>query len=196
MKQAELIYRDILYSAIEKKERKLTQLELSKNLGISLSIVNSAVRKFNELGAVKILQRSFSVIDVKKALYFWASIRNLRKDILFSGRIDLSVRDIERNMPDGVIYTAYSAYKFRFKDVPADYSEIYVYASDDVIKSIKKRFVAKENVRHNLFILKKDNLIKRYKDIPIAQIFVDLWNLNDWYAKEFIDALGEKIGEL
>ncbi len=196
MKRAEIVYREILYRVIEEKERKLTQSELSKKLEISLSIVNSAVRKLSELGAVKILQRSFSVIDVKKALYFWASIRNLKKDIIFSGRIDLSVRDIERSMPNDIIYTAYSAYKFRFKDVPADYSEIYVYASDDGIKNIRKRLVIKENIRPNLFVLKKDNLISKYKEIPIAQIFVDLWNLREWYAKEFVDALEKKIKEV
>jgi len=196
MKRAETVYREILYRVIEEKERKLTQSELSKKLEISLSIVNSTVRKLSELGAVKILQRSFSVIDIKKALYFWASIRNLKKDIIFSGRIDLSVRDIERSMPNDIIYTAYSAYKFRFKDVPADYSEIYIYASDDGIKNIKKRLVIKENIRPNLFVLKKDNLISKYKEIPIAQIFVDLWNLREWYAKEFVDALEKKIEEV
>jgi len=81
MKNIEAVYRDILYKAIEQKEFRLTQLELSKKLGISLSIVNSAVKKLNSIGAVKINQRSLDVVDVKKILYFWASIRNLKKDI-------------------------------------------------------------------------------------------------------------------
>lgn len=199
MKQAELIYREILYRVMEKNEKSLTQSELHKSLGISLSIVNSAVQRLSGLGALKILQRSFNVIDIKKALYFWASIRNLKKDVILSGRVDTSVRDIERNMPAEAIYTAYSAYKLKFKDVPADYSEIYVYAGENEIETIKKRFFNsenKKNLRPNLFILKKDNLIERYKEIPIAQIFVDLWNLGEWYAKEFVNALDKKIGDM
>ncbi len=199
MKRAELVYREILYRAIEKNEKRFTQSELYKSLGISLSIVNSAVQRLSGLGAVKILQRSFTIVDIKKVLYFWASIRNLKKDIILSRRIDMSVRDIERNTPPKAVYTAYSAYKFKFKDVPADYSEVYVYAGENEIEIIKKRFFNnenKKNLRPNIFILKKDNLIERYEDIPIAQIFVDLWNLGEWYAKEFINALDKKIGDM
>lgn len=196
MKQAELIYREILYRAMEKNEKRFTQSELSKRLGISLSIVNSAVQRLNGLGALRVLQRSFNIIDIKKALYFWASARNLKRDITLSGRVDMSVRDIERNMPAKAVYTAYSAYKLRFKDVPADYSEVYVYANENEIEIIKKRFFNngnKKDLRPNLFVLKKDDLIEKYEEIPIAQIFVDLWNLGEWYAKEFINALDKKI---
>jgi len=47
----------------------------------------------------------------------------------------------------------------------------------------------------NLFILKPDPYLKNYQRIPTAQIFVDLWNLSDWYAKDFSDALLLKIKE-
>lgn len=195
MKQIELVIREILYRAIEKKERKFTQSELSKGLGMSLSIVNSAVRRLCEIGAVKILQRSFNVIDIRKIIYFWASLRNLKKDIIFNGRVEMSVREIERSMPANIIFTAYSAYKFRFKDVPADYSEVYAYADGKELEIIKKRFSVKSE-RPNLFIFKKDNLIEKYKEIPLAQIFVDLWNMSEWYAKEFVNAMEKKIDEV
>ena len=115
MKKIELIYRDILYNATEKERFEMTQSELSKKFGISLSIVNAAVKRLGAIGAVKILQRSFKIIDVKKALYYWASIRNLGKDILLSARVEMPVREIERSMPN-LIFTAYTAYKFRFND--------------------------------------------------------------------------------
>ncbi len=94
MKKQEAIYREILYRAIEKKEFSLTQLELSKKLNLSLSIVNSAIKKLNSIGAVKIMQRGFKILDIKKILYFWASIRNLEKDIIFKARIEAPVREI------------------------------------------------------------------------------------------------------
>ena len=59
MKKMELIYRDILYNATEKGRFEMTQSELSKKFGISLSVVNAAVKKLGMIGAVKILHRSF-----------------------------------------------------------------------------------------------------------------------------------------
>lgn len=194
MKKIEAIFREILYRAMEKKEFNLTQLELSKKLRLSLSIVNLAVKRLNSIGAVKIQQRGFHVLDIKKILYLWASARNLKKDIIFQARIEVPVREIERSLPN-IFYTAYSAYKFRFDDLPADYSEVYVYADENEMETIKKRIstfkILKTNP--NFFVLKKDSSLGLYKETPIAQIFVDLWNLGEWYAKDFIDALENKI---
>jgi len=203
MKNIEAIYRDILYRAIEQKEFRFTQLDLAKKSGISLSIVNSAVKKLNSIGAVKINQRSLDVIDVKKILYFWASIRNLEKDVIYSIRIEASVKEIEKCMPN-VLFTGYTAYKLRFNDVPADYSEVYVYADETELNEIKKRLSFfkisdKNKLNYNFFVLKKDSFMKLYTTMPISQIFVDLWNMNKWYSKDFILAFDkeiEKIGGL
>ena len=195
MKKTESVYREILYGIIEKKETSFTQLGLSKKLNVSLSIVNLAVKKLESLGAVKIMQRSFKILDIKKIIFFWASIRNLWKDVIFKIRVELPVREIERIMPN-VIFTAYSAYKLKFKDVPADYSEVYIYADNEEVEKIKKRLVnfKTSEKNPNLFILKKDQALSSCKNIPNAQIFVDLWNLKEWYSKEFINALEKRIG--
>ena len=140
------------------------------------------------MNAVEIKRRCFTVIDLKKILFHWASIRNVEKDIIFQTRVELPVRKIEADMPNNIIYGAYSAYKFKFRDVPADYSEVYVYGETT-------RF-QKNNKTPNLFVLKKDEHADQYgKTTTIAQTFVDLWNMKSWYAKEFLTALQEKIGE-
>ena len=195
MKKTESVYREILYGAIEKKETSFTQSGLSKKLNVSLSIVNLAVKKLESLGAVKIMQRSFKILDIKKIIFFWASIRNLWKDVIFKTRVEIPVREIERIMPN-VIFTAYSAYKLKFKDVPADYSEVYIYADNEEVEKIKKRLVnfKTSEKNPNLFILKKDQALSSCKNIPNAQLFVDLWNLKEWYSKEFINALEKRIG--
>ena len=123
MKKIELVYREILYNAFEKRKFELTQSELSKKFGISLSVVNAAVKKLHNIGAVKISRRNFKIIDVKKAIYYWASIRNLDKDIVFKARVEMPVREIERNMPD-LTLTAYSAYKLIFNDSNMDFLRI------------------------------------------------------------------------
>ncbi|MBS3174325.1 winged helix-turn-helix transcriptional regulator [Candidatus Woesearchaeota archaeon] len=185
MKKSELVYRELLFNAIEKKNNKLTQLELSKKLSISLSTVNNAIKPLVNMGAIQINLRNLRILDIKKILYHWANIRNLKKDIIYSTRIEKPVREIEKTMPDNIIFTAYSGYKIKFNDVPADYSEIYVYGDE----SIKERF-PKNNGIPNLFVLKKDIIMK---EITIANLFVDLWNIKEWYSKEFIKSLEAKL---
>ena len=189
MKKVELVYREILYQAIEKNNKELTQSYLANALNISLSTVNLAIKPLEKMNAIKIKKMGFNIIDIKKILYYWASKRNLEKDIIYKTRVEAPVKEIEKQMPNNIVFTAFSAYKFKFKDVPADYSEVYIYADED----IKKRF--KENNKvPNLFILKKDNAEKYGKTATIANLFVDLWNLNQWYAKDFLNALEAKIG--
>ena len=196
MKRTECVFREILYQVMEMKRNRLTQSGLSKELGISLSVVNLAVRKLESIGAVMVEQRSLKVIDTKKALYYWASIRNLEKDVVFKARMNLPVREMERNAPN-VVFTAYSAYKLLFHDVPADYSEVYVYADAHGVEQIKKRLSSEIMVGMepaNFFALKKDSLLERYDKIPMAQLFVDLWNLKEWYAREFVQEFEKRLG--
>lgn len=189
MKKTGIIYQKILFDAIENKRFRFTQLELSKNLNISLSTVNNALKPLDKIGGISIEKRYFKITDVEKILLFWATKRNLDKDIIYQTNVNLPISDIEKNLPSKIIYTAYSAYKFRFNDVPADYSEVIVYTNN--LDEIKSRFPLKKG-HPNLIILKKnkemDKLAKN-NIAPLAQIYVDLWNLGTWYAKEFLKAI-------
>lgn len=189
MNKIEFVFEEILYQVLEKKNNKLTQVYLSKELGISLSTVNLALKHLRKMNAVDVGLRSFTVIDPKKILLYWASIRNLEKDIIYKTRVELPVRKIESDMPHGITFGVYSAYKFRFKDVPADYSEVYVYADGGV----EERFLHSRN-EPNLLVLKKDENLKRYGELTtIARTFVDLWNIPTWYAKDFLKQLEARI---
>lgn len=185
MKKIELIFRKILEEAIEKKNKKLTQAELARALNVSLSTVNLAISHLKKMNAVRVKQRYFEVVNIKKILFYWASIRNLKKDIIYKTRVETDVSEIEKNMPQNAIYGAYSAYKFMFHDIPADYSEVYIYTSD--LEEIKKRFKESKNTP-NLFVLKKE-----FDKMTLAHLFVDLWNLREWYAKDFLKAMEERI---
>ena len=190
MKRVEEVYREILFKSIEKKRNNLTQSYLANALNMSLSVVNLALNSLKKMNAIRINQRSFDVIDKRKILYYWASIRNVDKDIIYKARVDKPVMKIESEMSADVVYGMYSAYKFKFKDVPADYSEVYVYS--DNIEEIEKRF-PKNNKNPNLFVLKKD---RNMKEITLANIFVDLWNIKEWYAKDFLKAMEARINGL
>ena len=69
MKKIEFVYREILFQAIEKKQRRLTQSFLSKELKMSLSMVNHALAPLRKMNAIDVKQRGFEVIDAKKILY-------------------------------------------------------------------------------------------------------------------------------
>ena len=168
MKKIENVYKEVLFQVLENQNNKMSQLELSKKLGISLSTVNFAIKKLEKINSIKINKMNFVVISPMRILYLWASDRNLEKDIIFKANINMSVREIERNLSN-VIYAGYSSYKLKFNDIPADYSEVYVYADEKQLEEIKKRFKGfiKDSNNPNFFVLKKSN-----KDLYFLSIYL------------------------
>ena len=200
MKKQEIVYREVACGYLEGR-RKFTQLDLAKSLGVSLSTVNSAISGLEEINAVKVGRRSFSVIEMERLLLYWATKRKLSNDIVYQTRVDEPAREIEASQPDDIAFTCYTAYRLLFREAPADYSEVYVYAGRDSLEEIKRRF-ERRGGPPNLIVLKADPLLeymiegKRLKHSAVcgAQLFVDLWNLKAWYAKDFTDALSKRLG--
>ena len=96
-------------------------------------------------------------------------------------------------MPAGVVYTAYSAYRFRFESVPADYSEVYVFSDEPA--EVERRFPPRGGPP-DLFVLSMDDRLRELSRdgiAPNSQVFADLWNMREWYAREFVRELGGKI---
>lgn len=191
MKKIELIWREILAVAVENRQFRFSQKELAEKFNLSTGVVFHALRKPRRLGAIKVGGRGFELVDWEKLLFLWATERNLKKDIIYQTFVDLPVLEIESLMPASVTPTAYAAYRFLFKETPADYNKVYFYTTE--LSSIKERFPENHRQESNIFILKPDPWLKNYSAFPLAQIFVDLWNLADWYAKEYQTALLEKI---
>jgi len=199
MKKREWLFREILYRVLEKEEHFFTQKALAKGCGMSIGNVNKALKPLEGMNAIEKKPRGFRVINPKKIMLYWASIRNVKSDVILKIRVNKNVRDIEKEMPP-VKFTAYSGYKFRFRDAPSDYSEVIVYGDPEKIKS---RFSSSEpraskalKGRPNIIILKTDSHLLKFKHIPIAQLFVDLWNLDTWYAEEFLKKLEKKINNM
>jgi len=192
MKKKEVLYRYILTEMLERKQLSFTQLSLSKKFGFSLSTVNNALKQLEAMGAVEKRTRSFNIIDLRKILILWATARNIAKDIRYTTRSDLPVQKIEGRMPTDAVFTAYSAYRFLYNEAPADYGEVYVYADGKALEEIKERF-PKSKGPPNIFVLKKDEYMPSGNIVPIPQIYVDLWNLKEWYAKNYLDALERRL---
>ena len=170
-----------------------TQKEIATVLGISLSTVNNAIEPLSRIGALEKRRFGLKLVDKEKALAYWASVRNLEKDVVFRTRAEAGVREIEKSVPSGVTFTAFTAFKLKFRDVPADYSEVYVYADEEELAELKKRFPQKGGPP-NLLVLSKPDSFGSEKIVPDELMFVDLWNLREWYAKEFLKELRQRIG--
>lgn len=196
MKKIETTWHYLLNSALTEKKFKHTQQELAKQLNLSLSTVNHALRGPTQIGAVRKASKFFVLEDFQKLLYFWASLRNLEKDIIYKTVVADSVNQIEGSIPPQAIYAAYSAGRKILGQAPADYSKVYVYLQDDNLEETKKRFppLGKKGGEPNLFVLKGPVVVNGDEGCTsLSQTFVDIWNLRDWYAQDFTQALAEKM---
>lgn len=194
MFKKEIIWREILYQGLEKNNRQFQQKILAADFGFSLSTVFNSLKIPRKIGAVKVSGRNFILIDPLKLLYLWATCRNLEKEIIYKTNVKESIREIEGLMPQDIVFGAYSAFKFRIKEPPpADYDKIYIYSSPKTLPKIKRRFPPQRGYE-NLIILKSDPILKKYgQTTSLAQTFVDLWNLPEWYSRDFYLALEQKI---
>jgi len=195
LSKREVVYREVLSKALAfERERQFsfTQLSLAKKFGFSLSTVNNALKPLAGIGAIEKKPRSFSIVDARKALVFWATARRFSRDIVYSTRSKLPPQKIEGSMPSSVVFTAYSGYRLFFGDAPADYGEVYVYVDEKTLEELKERF-PEEKGPANVFALEKDEFMPNESIVPLAQLYVDLWNLKEWYAKDFLEALEKKF---
>lgn len=195
MKKIELIWRHLLYETVEKRVTRFRQQELAAHFAISSSTVNVGLAPLRRLGAVRVGGRGFEVHDWEKILYHWANHRDLSSDLAHAMRVNLPIHAIEGALPHGTVPTAYTAVQERFGEPPADYDTVYCYSHNpqDVIKRFAGDVI---RGRPNLFLLGSDPFLATYPTIPLAQLFVDLWNLSDWYAKDFVRQVKEAIDGL
>ena len=129
MKKIELIWREILDEGIINPI--FEQKKLAKKFGLSTSTVFAAIKPLRAIGAVEVTGRNFKIINFEKILMFWATHRNLQKDIIFQTHVDLPIHEIEGLMDNKIIYGGYSAARHLLNDTPADYDKVYVYGETD-----------------------------------------------------------------
>jgi len=192
MTKKEIIWREILFQAIENKKFEFTQKKLAQKYGFSLSTVFNALKIPREANIIE-GKRGFRVQDIEKFLYLWATFRKVKKDIIYQTAVKKGVFEIEGEMPPQVIFAAYTAFLKKYKIAPADYDKVYVYVEEKNLKEIKNRFPPQKGYQ-NLIVLKADPWLKIFGKLTSdCQTFVDLWNLSEWYAKDFLNVLKEKI---
>jgi hypothetical protein len=192
MLKIEYIWRDLLNRVIEQKNPNFTITELAQKYSLSTSVVSHGLIPLRDLRIVKINKTSSMTVDWERLLFYWATRRNLKKEIIYTTSSPLSTEEREGLMPGEVIATGYTAFRQSFGQPSADYDHIYFYS--DNVEPVKKRFPPNKKAA-NIFMVKPDPYLIQAKKIGLAQLFVDLWNLPEWYAKDFQEAMLNKIKE-
>jgi len=186
-----MIWRYILHETLQKRARSFMQKDIAAKFHISTSTVFNALKMPRKMNAVEVTGRMFRVRDPEKLLLLWATHRNPEKDILYKTHSDLPIKKIEGMMPPDFIFGMFSAYRLVCGDAPADYDIVYGYCENP--EAVKKRFPQQKGYQ-NIVVIKMDPLLREYGNAtPDVQTFVDLWNLKEWYAKDYLEQLKKKL---
>lgn len=199
MTKKELIWREILVQKRQNNQIKFTQKELAEKFSFSVSTVFNALKSLREAHVVEVMGRFFVLNDYRKLLYLWASERNPAADFISKFFVDKPVSELEAITPPEATPALYSGYKFLYGSAPADYDHLYVYLKKDDLDKFSKRFTEsampfkKTRARPNIFVIEKDAQFDRYQQPLPEEIFVDTWNAPEWYAKDFLATLEDKL---
>lgn len=196
MKKKDLIWREILEGAL-KGQFQFVQEDLAKKFKTSTSMIHFTLKRPKEIGVIEVRGRFFRLTDFDKFLDLWAAGRDLMDDWVYKASSDLSVDQIENALPKGVIFSGFSAYKKIFNELPADYDSVMVYQTNKKdLEAIKRQFPeSKDNQTFPRLLVYdgRDSGLDPNQQIPLTQLYVDLWNFPKWYVKDYLAALKLKI---
>lgn len=195
MLKKEAIWREILFQARQNKKTRFTQKELAEKFGFSVSTVFNALKIPRTAHAINVTGRFFVLEDYRKLLYLWASERNFKKEIIYSSFLNGNTKELEAIMPPSVVFGFFSGFSILRSGSPAEYDHIYIYADQKNLEKILERVLKYESKssNKNFFVLKPDPRMSQYPAPLFEQIFVDLWNAPEWYAKDFLKELEKEI---
>lgn len=195
MTKIETIWCQLLFDVFERRETHFKQQDLARNLSMSTSTVNHALRDLRRTGAVHVGGDGGTATDAEKILIHWASHRTLEKDMVSTIALAESVREVEGSLPPGSILGGYSAVRHWYGEAPADYTTVHVYHRDPSLVTARLTNAPYGNTK--LVVLQLPPLIPtRPETTSLAHTFVDLWNVTDWMAKDFVRRVKEDIDGL
>lgn len=190
MKKIEIIWRHIIENA--KIQSTFTQKDISQTYHLSTSTVHAAIDPLRSIGAIEVTGRNFRPTNLEKILTFWATHRQLQRDLVYETYFPEPVLETEGLIDNRTIYGAYSAARLLLGQSPSDYDKVYLYSS--LPTTISERFPKNTSQNPNFFVLKSDPYLEKFGPVtPPSQTYVDLWNLKDWYATDFLKAIKEKF---
>jgi len=192
MKKTEWVLREILYRVYEENEFFMSQKGLAEACGTSLDTVNRVVGRLESFRALEKRPFGFRVLEPRKVLTYWAALRELRGEVVYSTYSPDSPSEVEERLPEGSLLTAFSGVRRRLGGAE-DYEEVYVYSDP---AEVRRRFGEREGMEPNLFVLREDPHLRRRSGegvVPLAQLYVDLWQIGGNPANRYLLRLERKM---
>jgi len=193
MKKNTRVLREILHRVYDQGQYFMSQKDVAKACKVSLDTVHRVVTKLAQFRGVEKRPFGFRVVDPKKCLMYWAATRNLAADVVYTTYSPDSPTEIEQDMPEDTVFTAFSGFVRRFGGGPTDYEEIYVYARAD---EVMRRYPESGALKTNIYVLRPDpHLIQLSPQgaPPLAQLYVDLWQIGGSTADRFLLQLEQRL---
>jgi DNA-binding transcriptional regulator YhcF (GntR family) len=193
MKKNARVLREILFRVYDRGEFFMSQKSLAEACGLSMDTVNRVVSRLADFRAIEKKPFGFRVADPRKCLLYWAATRNLVADVVYSTYSPDSVSEIERDMPEDTVFTAFSGFQRKFGSGPTSYEEVYVYARAD---EVMRRFPETSALRTNIYVLPPDPHLSRLSSNgapPLAQLYVDLWQIGGSAADRYLLQLERRL---
>ncbi|MEM3434291.1 MAG: hypothetical protein QXP27_08980 [Candidatus Methanomethyliaceae archaeon] len=194
MTNKELIWRYLLVESRQRQQWRWQQKEVAAMLGFAPGTVHRALFVPRRAGAVAVESRGFRIRDWKKFLLIWAVFRNMSQDRIWQARLKLPPDRVEGQMIPEARFSGASGFKFRYNYIAADYDEVLIYLDEGYLDKLKYRFSSHwaRFGETTITVLKPDRLLGDI--VPPEQIYVDLWQMSQWWASEFIKALEQEFG--
>jgi hypothetical protein len=172
-------------------QRRSSITDLSQQLALPASTIHKALARPRQIGAVRGTALGLRVLDPKRLLLLWAARRDLARDVSYQTHVELPIHDIEKQLPETAIPTAYSAFvQLQGRNTVADYDQVIVYATTSEMRSV---FPPRRGYP-TLVALEADPLLTTYGPCaPMPQVYADLFNLPTWQAQRFLDVLNRQL---
>jgi len=191
LSKTEIIWRHLLVGALEKGRRREASISaLARELGFGISTVHKALERPVGIGAVAVHpSRGVRTIDPWRLLVLWAGKRNLEGDVIRRSSTSLSVAQTEHAVLEaGRVLGGFGGLVSHIGDNPISAYGTVLYYGGPLTD------IESDDGPTMLLALEPDPLLARYGSVaPLAQCWVDLFNLPGWEAARFVEETPKEL---
>jgi hypothetical protein len=190
MRKFEKVYRELLVCSLHEYSF-VHQEDIASRCKVSIGLVNKTVQKLEAAMAVEATRRGVRVLSPARLLNLWAAERDLRRDVWQMFRLD-PVADVEKNLPNDVLVTAFSGWFTVSGRKPSEYDRLYFYVTskDSFNRWLSFRKAKVRRTNPNIFALYVDDEHLAHSStngvVCIPQIYVDIYSANGPEASSFL----------
>jgi hypothetical protein len=190
LSKTQQVWRHLTAAAVEGERRRWPSVTaLAGELDMGISTVHRALSHPAEIGAVLVRPAGgVRVVDPGRLLMMWAGHRSLRHDVVERFQVEGSAPAVERSIANrAAVLGGFGAVVARTGgNTIADYEMVLVYG--DPRLRPRRQVADPDPLRTTeVIVLQPDPLLERYGRVtPLAQAWVDLFNLPGWQAARFV----------